>query len=142
MPVFASEGQFSRFSSLVKASGVDKFEFLTDVVTANEAAPVTYTLGTVLGKVTATGKYVKCVRTAVDGSQTPAAIYIGDGKLGAVVDTAVPATTDTPVLVLARGKVIVTKEGLQLDASFGTAPQKQAAYDALKALQIFAEASF
>jgi hypothetical protein len=73
MPVFATEGQFSRISSLMKMSDTpERFEFHTDVVTANEAAPITYNLGTVLGKVTATGKYVACVRTAADGSQTPA----------------------------------------------------------------------
>lgn len=143
MPVFATEGQFSRFSSLVKMSDTpERFEFHTDVVTANEAAPITYSLGTVLGKVTATGKYVACVRTAADGSNTPVAIYLGDGKLGAIVDTAVAAATDTPVLVLSRGKVIVAKEALKLDASFGTAAQKQTVYDALKAVGILAEASF
>lgn len=142
MPVISTEGKYSRFSSVVKASNVDKFEFLTDVVVANEAAPAVYTLGTVLGKVTATGKFVTCVRTATDGSQVPAAIYIGDGKMGAVQDTTLAAATDTPVLVLSRGKVIVAKEGLKLHASFGTDAQKQVAFDALKALQIFAEASF
>lgn len=143
MAVIATEGQFSRFSSLVKMSDTpERFEFHTDVVTANEAAPITYSLGTVLGKVTATGKYIACVRTAADGSQTPAAIYLGDGKMGAIVDTAVAAATDTPVLVLARGKVIVSKEALKLDASFSTAPQKQTVYDALKAIGILAESSF
>lgn len=142
MPVFSSEGKFSRFSSVVKASNVDKFEFLTDVVVANEAAPTVYTLGSVLGKVTATGKFVTCVRTATDGSQVPAAIYIGDGKMGATVDTNMLAATDTPILVISRGKVIVTKEGLKLHNSFSTDAHKQTAYDALKALQIFAEVSF
>ena len=143
MPVFATEGQFSRFGSLVKMSDTpERFEFHTDVVTANEAGTPTYTLGTVLGKVTATGKYIACVRTAVDGSQTPAAIYLGDGKMGAIVDTTLVAATDTPVLVLARGKVIVSKEALKLDASFSTTPQKQAAYDSLKSIGILVEASF
>ncbi len=138
MPVFSSEGKFSRFSSVVKASNVDKFEFLTDVVVANEAAPAVYTLGTVLGKVTATGKFAVSVRTATDGSQVPA----GDGKMGATVDTNMVAATDTPILVISRGKVIVTKEGLKLHSSFSTDAHKQTAYDALKALQIFAEVSF
>lgn len=143
MPVFATEGQYSRISSLVKMSDTpERFEFHTDVVTANEAAAITYNLGTVLGKVTATGKYVACVRTAADGSQTPVAVYLGDGKMGAIVPTSVLATTDTPVLVLSRGKVIVAKEALQLDASFSTAAYKQAAYDALKQIGILAEASF
>lgn len=142
MAVFATEGQYSRFSALVKMSDTpERFEFHTDVVTANEAAPITYSLGTVLGKVTATGKYVACVRTAADGSQTPAAVYLGDGKMGAIVDTAVVAATDTSVLVLARGKVIVAKEALKLDATFDTTARKQTVYDALKAIGIFAEAS-
>jgi len=142
MPVIATEGQYARFSSLVKMSDTpERFEFHTDVVTANDAAS-TYTLGTVLGKVTATGKYKVSLQGAVDGTQNPAAIYLGDGKMGAIVDTAVPLNTDTAVLVLARGKVIVSKEALKLDASFGTATQKQAAYDSLKSVGILVEASF
>jgi hypothetical protein len=143
MAVFATEGKFSRWSDLVKMNDTpERFEFHTDVVTANEAAPVTYSLGTVLGKVTATGKYVVSKQAAADGSQVPAAIYLGDGKMGADVPTAVVAATDTPVLVLSRGKVIVSREALKLDASFATAPQKQAAYDALKAIGLLVEASF
>jgi len=143
MTVIATEGQYARFGALVKMNDTpERFEFHTDVVTSNEAAPVTYTLGTVLGKITASGKYIVSKQAAADGSQVPAAIYLGDGKMGAIVDTAVPATTDTPVLVLSRGKVIVAKEALKLDASFGTNAQKQFAYDSLKALGILVEASF
>jgi hypothetical protein len=143
MPVFATEGQFSRFGSLVKMSDTpERFEFHTDVVTANEAGTPTYTLGTVLGKVTATGKFKVSVQNAADGSQNPVAIYLGDGKMGAIVDTTLVAATDTPALALTRGKVIVAKEALKLDASFGTAAQKQAAYDSLKSVGILVEASF
>ena len=37
-----------------------------------------YVVGTVLGKVTATGKYKISVQTANDGSQNPIAIVVGD----------------------------------------------------------------
>jgi hypothetical protein len=142
MTIIASETKFGKYSDLVKASDTpEKFEFHTDVVTANEASQVTYSLGTVLGKVTSSGKYVVCVRTAVDGSQTPAAVVVGDGKMGAVGDIVVAATTDTPVLAITRGKVILSREALKLDASFDTAPRKQAAYDALKAVGLLVEAS-
>lgn len=141
MTVIATEGQFSRFSSLVKISDTpEKFEFHTDVVTANEAAITTYTLGTVLGKVTATGKFKVSVQTANDGSQVPAALYLGN-SFGAILDTTLAATTDTKALALTRGKVIVALEALKLDASFGTATQKQFAYDSLKAVGILVEAS-
>jgi hypothetical protein len=141
MTVIAQEGQFSRFGSLVKyLADHEKVELHYDTLIANEAAPVTYTLGTVLGKVTATGKYIVSKQGAADGSQTPAAVVLFD-SFGAVKDAAIPATTDTKVIALVRGKAIVAKEALKLDASFSTAPQKQAAYDALKALGIFAEAS-
>lgn len=143
MTVIATEGQFARFSSLVKISDTpEKFEFHTDLITANEASGTpTYSLGTVLGKVTATGKYIISKQAAVDGSQVPAALVLGN-SFGAVVDTTLVNATDTLFIALTRGKVIVAKEGLKLDASFGTAPQKQAAYDALKALGILVEASF
>ena len=142
MAVFATEGQFSRFSSLVKISDTpEKFELHTLLATANEAAQTTYTLGTVLGKVTTTGKWKVAVATATDGSQTPSAIYLADGKMGAIVDSTIPATTDTLVLVLKQGKVIVAREALKLDASFSTTVLKQGAYDALSSIGLFVEAT-
>lgn len=142
MPIFASEGQFSRFSSLVKyIEDQAKPDTHNELVTVNEAAGKTYELGTVLGKVTATGKYKIAVQSAVDGSEKPAAIVIGDGSLGAVPPFSVLATTDTKVLTLARGKAIVAREALKLDVSFGTAAQKAAAEDALKAIGIMVEAA-
>ena len=140
MPVFASEGQFDRFSSLVKyIEDKEKPNTHNELVTVNETAGKTYQLGTVLGKVTATGKFKIAVSGAADGSGVPAAIVIGDGQLGAVPPFAVAATTDTKVLTLARGKAIVAKEGLKLDASFNTPALVQGAYDALRALGIMAE---
>jgi len=142
MPVIATEGQFDRYSSLVKyIADKEKPEVHNEVVTVNEAAQKTYALGTVLGKVTATGKYKICVQNAADGSQTPAAIYVGEGSLGAVTTLTVAATTDTKVLTLARGRAIVSAAALKLDASFSDATKVQAAYDALKAIGILVEAA-
>jgi hypothetical protein len=140
MTIIATEGQFARLSALIKfLDTAGKPEMFKDVVTVNDTA-ATLTLGTVLGKVTATGAFKVAKQAAVDGSQNPAAIYIGD-SFGVTGDTALIGATDTKVLVLARGKAIVSKEALKLDASFGTTPQKQAAYDALKAVGILVEAS-
>ena len=60
-------------------------------VTYNGAA-TTLEIGTVLGKVTATGKYVVLAPTASNGSQTAVAVV--------VEKKAVPATTDTKVMVV------------------------------------------
>lgn len=140
MPVFATEGQFDRFSSLVKyIEDKEKPNTHNELVTVNEAAQKTYALGTVLGKVTATGKFKVAVETAVDGSKVPAAIVIGDGLLGAVPPFTVAATTDTKVLTLARGKAIVAKQALKLDATYNDATKLKAAYDALLAVGIMVE---
>ncbi len=142
MTVIATEGQFARFSSLVKTSDTpEKFEFHTDYITANEASGTpTYTLGTVLGKITASGKYIISKQAAADGSQVPAALVLGNA-FGAIQDVTLVNATDTKFVALTRGKVIVSKEALKLDASFGTGPQIQFAYDSLKAVGILVEAS-
>ena len=62
-------------------------------IVVNDSA-ATLAVGTLLGLVTATGKYKVCVQSAVDGSQTPAAIV-------SVAET-IPATTDTAVLAMTR----------------------------------------
>lgn len=94
-------------------------------VTVNEASETVYESGTVLGKVTADGKYKVSVETAVDGSETADAIVI-EGLT-------VPAATDTTVLVLVKGPAIVADGALKLDASYDDDVKKQAAYDALEA---------
>lgn len=48
---------------------------VTDIVTIDAGALVR---GTLLGKITATGKYIKCDSAAVDGSQAPLAILAED----------------------------------------------------------------
>ena len=141
MTVFATEGQYSRFGSLVKMNDTpENFKFHTDLVTVNEASQTTYQLGTVLGKITASGKYIVSKQAAADGSQVPAAIVVGD-SFGAVNDQVIAATTDTKIVALTRGKVIVALEALKLDATFNDATKRQFAYDSLKALGILVEAS-
>ena len=141
MPVISTQDQYSRYSSLVKGGDTpEQMKFFTDAIVINEAGVATIKLGTVLGKVTATGKFKVALQAAVDGSQVPAGIYTTNA-FGAVNDTVTVAATDVKALALVRGKIVVAREALKLDASFGTAAQKQAAYDALKAIGILVEAS-
>ena len=129
----------NRLSNLIKKyDAPNNPELFNDVVVVNQAAQTTLKVGTVLGKVTASGKYVVALETAVDGSKTPAAIYIGDSA-GLAQDLVVPATTDTNVLVLNHGKVVVSKSMLLLDATYNTQAKLDTAYAALEALGILIE---
>lgn len=133
MSVIATDTQ--RLSNLVKFFE-SKIEVHLDKLTVNEAAIKTYDVGTVLGKVTATGKYKISVKTAVDGSEVPAAIVVWD-KLGDAHSFSIAATTDTPVMALVRGKAIVADKALKLDASWNTF--ESTVYAALKTQDIFVE---
>lgn len=135
MTIFATDSQ--RLSTVIKYELEPSFGYCRDVVTVNDAAQ-TYKVGTVLGLVTATGKYKLQDASAVDGSQTAAAIFMAD-TLGLSHELAIAATTDTPVLVLTRGPAIVAKGALVMGAGTTTAPQKAAVYASLKALGIIAE---
>lgn len=128
-----------RLSNLVKLYDVPANPFMChELVVANEASATTYPIGTVLGKITASGKYVISKQAAADGSQNPVAVVIGD-SFGNPSTVTIPAATDTNVLVLARGKVIVSLSALKLDSSFSSAAQKAAAYASLKSVGILVE---
>lgn len=114
-----------RFSNLVKEELWPSKGYCRLVVTANEASETEYVIGTALGKVTANGKYMVSVETAVDGSETVDALVLEDKTI--------PAATDTSVLVLIEGPAMVGKAAIQLDASYDNDTKKQAAYDALDA---------
>lgn len=58
---------------------------------ATTAALTVLPRGTVLGRVTATDKYIVCVKTAADGSQTPAAILAADNVDPSAGDVGAPA---------------------------------------------------
>jgi hypothetical protein len=137
MSVIATEQ--GRLSNLVKMlDSSNNPELHNEVVTVNEAAPVTYKLGTVLGKITASGKYIVAKETAVDGSKVPAAIFIGDAQ-GLCQDTAIVATTDTKVLTIARGKAVLSLSACLFDATYSDATKLGIAYAALKANGILLE---
>lgn len=137
MTVIATEQ--TRLSALIKKyDDVDNPELFNDMLTVNEASAQTYKVGTVLGKITASGKYIISKQAAADGSQNPVAVFIGDYQ-GLAQDTSIAATTDTKVLALTRGKVVVSKDMLLLDSSFSSQAQKDAAYASLKAAGILVE---
>lgn len=125
MTVIATENP--RFSNVVKHEYEPSLGWCREVVTVNGAA-AELKVGTVLGKVTATGKYKVAVETATDGSKVPAAVVVEDKSL--------PATTDTGVLAFVRGPAIVSKGGLLLDATYDNATKVNAALGALAALNI------
>lgn len=133
MAVIAQDS--TRFSAVVKHEYEAQTGYCRDVVTVNDAA-ATLRVGAVLGKVTATGKYKLVSGDATDGSEIAAAVLIADG-LGLSGDIALSANTDTKVLVLSRGPVIVADDALQLGAN---ADADEVAAQ-LKALGILVEAA-
>src|ERR1700733_8539383 len=98
-----------RLSNVLKHEYEPHFGYCRETVVINDAA-ANLKIGTVLGVVTATGKYKVCVQTATDGSENAAAVLMEDKTIA--------NSTDTKVLALVRGPAIVSKSGLVLDASF------------------------
>ena len=126
MTVIAQESP--RFSNVVKYEFEPSTQYCRESIIINDTAQ-TIKIGTVMGKVTGTGKWKVCLSAAGDGSQTPAGVYIADG-LGLSGDLILPATTDTKALVLARGPVILADGGL----TFGTGNTLSATKTAFAAL--------
>ena len=118
----------ARISNLVKRELWPETGFCRKEVVVNEATAKSYVVGTVLGKVTATGKYKIAVETAVDGSKVAAGLVIEAQSI--------PATTDTKVVVLVKGPAEVSKDALVLDTTYNDNTKKQAVYDSLEALNI------
>lgn len=135
MTVVATDTQ--RLSNWLKYEEEPSLGLCHEVVTINQAAETALVTGTVLGKVTAGGKYKVAVETAVDGSKVADAIYIGS-VLGNDTQT-VAAATDTKILVLKRGKAIVSKGALLLDSTYDSDVKKNAVYASLEALEIFVQ---
>ncbi|MEC5321119.1 head decoration protein [Brenneria populi subsp. brevivirga] len=63
-------------------------QLVTDNVTIAIGATATYKRGTVLGKITASGKYTLSLSTATDGSEDPVAILVDDADATAADVTA------------------------------------------------------
>lgn len=131
MPTFATDGK--RFSALVKHEYEPQTKVCREAIVINDAA-ATLTVGAVLGKVTATGKYKLSTSAAVDGSQVPAAVLIAD-SLGFSHDVTLVAATDTKVLALVRGPVILADAALQ----YGTGMTLAVTTAAFKALGMLVE---
>lgn len=118
----------ARYSDVVKHEYEPSLAFTRELVVVNDAAK-TLTLGMLLGKVTATGKYMESVQTAIDGSEVPVAVVVGKDENN--LSVAVPATTDTKVLAIVRGEAIVRKSGLKPHSTFNDATKLAAAYASL-----------
>lgn len=111
-------------SNVVKQDLWADLGYCHTVVVVNDTAQ-TLAMGTVLGKVTADGKYKRAIETAVDGSKVADAIVI-EAKtiLGA---------TNTNVLCLTRGPSVVSKSGMVIDATYNDAVKLAAVYASLEA---------
>lgn len=132
MPVIATESM--HYSNLVKRENGAEWGQCKKVVTVNGPA-ATLPIGTVLGKVTATGKYKVVEATAVDGSQTAVAVVVGNA-FGQASSTVMAANTDTNFLVLYRGTCAVADKALSFGASVTAGALTQTAYDQLAAVGI------
>ena len=114
-------------SNVVKHEYGADYAYCKKLVTVNDTAG-TLAIGQVLGKDADTGKYKRAVQTATNGSGVAAAIVAAAKTIA--------GTTDTQVLVYFRGPMGVSKNGLVLDATYDTAPEKAAVYASLEALGI------
>jgi hypothetical protein len=117
-----------RISNLVKMEFKPELGYCREVVTVNEATAKTYAVGTVLGKVTANGKYMIAVQTAVDGSAVAAGIVLEN--------KAIAATTDTKLVVMVRGPASISAGALVLDATYNLDAEKLVVYQAFEAAGI------
>lgn len=99
--------------------------FCEEPLTVNVASETTLSVGSVLGKVTATGKYVPRDPAGADGSEVAAAVCLEN--------ITVAATTDTTVAGIVNGSVILKKAGLVFDVAHD-ATQQATAISELEAL--------
>lgn len=108
--------------------------FSRENIVVNEAAATTYQLGEVLGKITATGKYVRIAPTATDGSQNFAGIFIGTDDAYNPDVLTLTAGVDAKAVVLVKEAAVGVA---YLRFTAGVTPvQKQAIYAQIKAANI------
>ena len=113
----------NRIGDLVLYEG-EKY-YSRDVVTV--AAGADLTVGAVLGKITANGKYVLSNPGVSDGSENPVAVL--------AKDAAAAAADVTDALVFTRD-CILRRDALNYHADIDTAPERATAQAALLALGI------
>lgn len=111
-------------SNLIAHEYLPSYAYCTEVVTVNDTAG-TLAVGTVMGKVTSSGKYKRAVETASDGSKVFA------GIVGEAVTIA--GSTDTSVVLITRGPIGVKKAGIVLDSTYDDATKKNVIYAAMTA---------
>ena len=122
-----------RIGNVVKDEYQPSTGFCREVVTVNLAAGATLTAGTVLAKVTATGKYVVQDSSLASGAGLESAgVLIGTDELHPYA--VIPAATDTKVLIWARGPVKVSKSALTFGPGTDTAAELAVEYARLTAL--------
>lgn len=113
MPVVSNRPK--TLSNVVKVEMWQEHGFCRKELIANEAADITYQVGTVLGTVTADGKVKKAVAGAGDGSETPSAIFMGAGpSFAPTLD--VVAGQDVALVALVQGPAIIGDDQLDLGA--------------------------
>jgi hypothetical protein len=101
--------------------------YTREVVTLLQGMP--YPVGSVLGKITASGKYTLSPATGTDGAQTATAVLL----------YAVDATlADATGIVVARGPSIVSRAGLAYDATVDDAAKITTKLGQLAAVGIIA----
>lgn len=133
MATIATRG--ATFGEVFKDEYEPSSGYTREVVTVNIAAGATLAQGTVLAKVTATGKYLVQDASLASGAGLEAAgVLIGTDELnpGAVCGAGV----DTKVLMLARGPAKVGKSKLVMGAGTDTDAEKLAVYNTLAGLGI------
>lgn len=86
-----------------------------------------YKSGSVLGKITATGKYKLAVVGAVDGSAVAVAVLLNPADA---------TSADATGVILARGPAIVSKAALVFDVSVNTVPLTATKYAELTTVGI------
>jgi hypothetical protein len=114
------EGRYA--SDWLKAESHNSGYSREEVIVASGSGKVQ--TGTVLGKITASGKYKPVTVAAVDGSQNAAGILL----------TSVDATSADAQSVAIVRDAIVVQQGLLYGGDVDTAPERLAVQNALRAL--------
>ena len=128
MTLIATENP--RPSDLVKYEEAAAFGYCREDVVINVDAAADYIIGTVLGKVTASGKYVPVNAAEVvgqEGAEVAAAVLLEN--------VSVEASTDTTVTAAVRGAMIV-RDGALVFVNTHTDNERASAVAALSALGI------
>ncbi len=107
-----------KVGNLVKHEYEPAHGFCREVATVNVAADTEVSVGSVLGKVTASGKYVPRDPDASDGSEVAAGV--------AVENKTITAATDTTLAVMVRGNSILAKGALVFDVTHDAGEQATA----------------